>query len=120
MKNWIKGLIVGTTLLSLAAPAMAAQLSAYFYIQNLDSITGSGGGYVVYPKNYTIVNPAGCPNTGKAEVYAGATAEERDLMNKTLLAAFMAGRMVRLSVSQNQCSANNYPAYHMVRVDADL
>ena len=41
-------------------------------------------------------------------------------MNKTLLSAFLAGRKVRLSLSQNACSKNNYPAYHMVRVDAAL
>jgi hypothetical protein len=119
MKNWIKGLIVGTALLSVAAPVMAAQLTSYFYIQNLDAITSSSGGYAVYARSYTIPNPAGCPNTGKAEVYTSSTAVDKDLMNRTLLAAFMAGRQVRLSISQNACSVNNYPAYHMVRLDAD-
>jgi hypothetical protein len=118
MKNWIKSLIAGTALLSVTATAMAASTTNYFYIMNLDAITSSGGGYVVYSKDYTMPNPAGCANSGKAEVYKSATAEERELMNKTLLASFMAGRQVKLSLSTSTCSINNYPAYHMVRVDA--
>jgi hypothetical protein len=118
MKTWIKSLIAGAAILSASATAMAAQTTSYFYVMNLDAITSAGGGYVVYAKDYTIPNPAGCANTGKAEVYKTATEEEREIMNRTLLAAFMAGRQVRLSISSATCSTNNYPAYHMVRVDA--
>lgn len=123
MKNMIKGLIAGAALLSLPllpGVAHAEQQTSYFYIQNLDANYGGGGSYTVYAKDYTIPNPKGCANSGKAEVYVSASAVDRELMNKTLLAAFMAGRKVKLSISTATCSANNYPAYAMVRVDADL
>jgi hypothetical protein len=119
MKNWIKGMLAGAVLLSLSGAARAEQLTSYFYIQNLDANYAGGGSYTVYAKNYTIPNPKGCANTGKAEIYVNAAAADRDLMNKTLLAAFMAGRQVRLSISTATCSANNYPAYALVRLDAD-
>jgi hypothetical protein len=117
MKNW-KKVVAAAAVLSVTTSAMAAQLTAYFELDNLDAITSADAGYVVYPKNYTLPNPASCANTGKAEVYQSATAADKELMNKTLLSAFMAGRKVRLSLSSSTCSSNNYPAYHMVRVDA--
>ena len=122
MKNLFKGMLAGVMFLSLSilpGAARAEQLTAYFYIQNLDANNAGGGSFAVYAKNYTIPNPKGCAATGKAEVYVNASAADRDLMNKTLLAAFMAGRQVRLSISTATCSANSYPAYALVRVDAD-
>jgi hypothetical protein len=82
----------------------------------------TSSGYLVDPDGDTIL-PAGmpsCPNNTYYEPQAGHTADYYDRMNKTLLAAFMAGRAVELEINgtSNQCGPNGYPAYEQVRMAA--
>lgn len=110
-RSYIMGL-VGAATLSLAASAWAGAWTSYGQINNLDT---SGDAYIVYM--VTSTNPAGCANTGQVEVYPSSTASEKELMNKTLLSAFLANRKVKLNVSSTTCSASGYPTYYQVRVD---
>jgi hypothetical protein len=112
-KAHIMGLL-GAATLSLAGGAWAGQWTGYVQIANLDT---SGDAYIVYSSS--TLNPAGCAATGQAVVYPSSTAAEKDLMNKTLLSAFLANRKVRLDLSVNTCSGG-FPTYYQVRVDSAL
>jgi hypothetical protein len=108
---------VGLGIVFTALGAWAATWTSYFEIQNLDTVHLEDA-YIVYP-NGSVSNPNGCANADYYEVISTSPAATRELMNKTLLSAFLAGRKVRLSISTASCSANNRPAYAAVRVDAD-
>lgn len=104
--------LLGAATLSLAASASAGVWVGYSKIHNLDT---SGGTYIVYTGSSS--NPAGCSNTGQFHAFPSATAADKDLMNKTLLSAFLANRKVLLNISETTCSSSGYPTYYQVRVD---
>jgi len=115
---WRRLLLVGGTVLLASASAWAGQETSWFSVAGLEAKVEIGEGYRIYPDDYTLPNPKGCSVTSYAEVLPTATAVERDLMNKTLLAGFLAGRRVKLAISQNACSSTNAPAYYMVRLSS--
>lgn len=112
-KAIVMGLLSAATL-SLATSAWAGYWSGYFAISSLDTAVD---GYVVTPGT-PIANPAGCTNASPIYMNPGMTAGEKDLMNKTLLSAFLANRKVSLNVASGACTAASYPMYIYVRVDA--
>lgn len=109
--------VVAAVSLSLAGTAFAGFWSpSYVAINNLDT---DGLGYVVYPGT-TVNNPAGCVDTSPVSGYSGTSADERDLMDRTLLSAFLANRKVRLNIASTACSGSGtsgHPVYLAVRVD---
>jgi hypothetical protein len=117
-KPYVIGLIAAATL-SLATSAWAGFWSNYVTIANLDTAVD---GYVVYPGT-SAGNPGNCASVAPGSVspiymYSGATAAEKDLMNKTLISAFLSNRKVRLNVASTVCTAAGYPEYIAVRLDA--
>jgi hypothetical protein len=110
-KAHLKGLVVAATL-SLATTAFAGIWSSYTQLANLDT---AADGYIVYPAT-AVNNPAGCSDTSQVWGYSASTAEEKDLMNRTLLSAFLANRKVRLNIASSVCSGT-HPVYLAVRVD---
>lgn len=110
--------LVAVGILLVAASAWAGQDTPWFAVAGLEARITNGEAYRIYPDGYTLINPANCAVTSYAEALPTATAAERDLMNKTLLAGFLAGRKVKLTISQNACSSNNAPAYYMVRLSS--
>jgi hypothetical protein len=111
-KMYLKGLVVAATL-SIASTAFAGFWSSYVQLTNLDT---AADGYIVYP-SAAINNPAGCSDPSQVWGYSGSTDVEKDLMNKTLLSAFLANRKVRLNVASTVCSGT-HPVYLAVRVDS--
>jgi hypothetical protein len=113
-KASLKGLIVAATL-AIAGSAFGGVWAGYFQIANLDT---APDGYIVYPST-TLNNPAGCADTSQVWMYSSATAAEKDLMNKTLLSAFLDNRKVLLNIASSVCSNSSptHPVYLAVRVD---
>jgi hypothetical protein len=99
--------------------ALAATQTGWLVIDDLVIGTSMNGAYRVYPIGGATTNPASCANTEYYEVSGAATSAEKDLMNRTLLAAFLAGREIRLMVSGSGCAASGRPAYSEVLIDKD-
>jgi hypothetical protein len=118
MRSFVGKGLLGLTLLLVATAAWAGIETAWFSLATLEAFTGASETYRVYPDNYTLDNPAHCTVTSYAEILTSATAAERDLMSKTLLAAFLSGRKIKLGISSTQCSVSNAPAYYMVRLNS--
>lgn len=112
-KPYVVGLIVAATL-SLATSAWAGYWSNFVTIASLDTAVD---GYVVTP-GASVGNPNNCANASPIYMYSGATAGEKDLMNKTLISAFLSNRKVKLNVASTVCTAAGYPAYIAVHLDA--
>jgi len=109
--------LFGAATLSIAASAWAGYWSNHIKLANLDTATD---GYVVFPDASTpLNNPGNCANTSRAVGYASSSAADKDLMNRTLLAAFLANRKVKLNVASSVCSSAGYPVYLQVSLDAD-
>jgi hypothetical protein len=117
-KNWSRSLAAAAALLGVSVTAWAGQDTSYFTIQNLDAITSANSGYKVYPRGYSLPNPAGCVNSAYAEISSSATAEDKENMSGALMTAFLGGRKVKLRIGESSCSADGYPVYYMVRLDA--
>lgn len=116
MKTRISQGLVAAAALLVSAPALcAAENTAWFDIANLQASTSSANGYRVYADSYTLPSQ-GCAKSDFAEVQQGLTNGDTDLLNRTLLAAFMSGRKVQLRL--DGCGATGRPAYRIVRVDA--
>ncbi|XXX79850.1 hypothetical protein WMF30_13855 [Sorangium sp. So ce134] len=111
--------LLGAAVLAMTSSAWAGWWSSYGAIDYLD--TTPGVGYRVYHPYSGNVNgnPASCANTGYFEPFASATATERELMDKTLLSAFLAGRKVKINISNSTCSAGGYPVYIWVQLSKD-
>jgi len=104
-----------SAVLTVASVALADQWTGGFTIDRLSMVNG-GDSYIV--SGASTINPAGCGSTDYREVGTTVSAVSRDLMNKTLLSAFLAGRKVRLNLSQNHCGATGRPAYYAIQLDA--
>lgn len=62
-------------------------------------------------------NPGSCPNNLIAEPDPGLTAEQKDLLSRTVLAATLAGKMVKLHIKATGTNCiNNSPVYVGVRI----
>jgi len=110
-----KSLIAGAVLL-VSAPALCApENTAWFNIDRLEASTGSANGYRVYASSYAMPLQ-GCEKSDFAEVQKDLSIADTDLLNRTLLAAFMTGRKVQLRL--DGCGTTKRPAYRIVRVDA--
>lgn len=115
MKKAYIGILSVLATLTLTGIAFADQMTGFFTISSL-SLTNGGDSYIV--TGSSTINPAGCAATDYKEVGTTVGAESRDLMNRTLLSAFLAGRKVRLNLSQNHCGATGRPAYYAVLLDS--
>ena len=114
---------------SAAAVLMAAgvaQADNYSEWITIDQLLAVGDEFVVYTtgaSNNATNNPATCSaGVGQYFFNTGQTsAAGRELMTRTLLAAFLAGKKVQFYVENatNPCY-NNYPTYTRVAVDKDL
>lgn len=114
MKRLYVMAISGAAALAMTSSAWAYYWSAYTTITILN--TAPGIGYRVYSASTT--NPADCANTGRVDPSSTTSAEQRELMDKTLLAAFLAGRKVKLGLHDTACTSDGYPVYVHVQVDS--
>lgn len=93
--------------------------------RNMSEIRQSGGkdGYEILfitPLTSSNDNPAGCTDNLYAEPDPSLTAAQKELLARTVLAAFMAGKMVKLHVKETAGSCiNNRPVYLGVRIARD-
>jgi hypothetical protein len=115
MKKTHIGAGVVAAILTCAGAALADQWTGSFTIDTLSMLNG-GDSYIV--SGSSTINPARCASTDYREVGTSVGAASREFMNRTLLSAFLAGRKVRLNLSQNQCGATGRPAYYAVQLDA--
>ena len=61
-------------------------------------------------------NPANCTDNTTAEMDVAVTASQKDLMNRTLLSAYLAGKNIRLHIKESAGACqNNRPIYEGVR-----
>lgn len=104
--------------LLIAGGASAGSFGAYGTIVSL--LNHSHGG----SKNYRVYgltpgNSHGCGNTDYVTVVASASDEQRELMSQTLMAAFLAGKEVRVetatTLGANNC-VDGRPVYTTVQV----
>jgi hypothetical protein len=111
--------VVGGTML-LPATALADTWTSYFVIDYLDNDgnTARDAFAVASDVGSFTTNPAGCAKTTYAVANPNASAASKEIMNKVLLAAFLAGRKVRLYMSSSICSSGNV-TYSAVAVDND-
>lgn len=115
MKRLYVMALSGAAALAMTSSAWAYYWSAYNTITILN--TAPGIGYRVYTASTT--NPASCANTGRVDPSSTTSADQRELMDKTLLAAFLAGRKVKMGISDTACTTDGYPIYLHVQVDKD-
>jgi hypothetical protein len=118
------GVLLGTA----NADAAANQWTSYFTMDYIDttSYSGAGDGYSISgPGDFTggLSNPAGCTGNlayaypSNTEIPAGAA---RELVARTVLAAYLAGKQVRLMMSGTKCTGTGTagaPTYISVAVD---
>jgi hypothetical protein len=112
-----KSLIVAA-LASISATAFAAaQDTSYFYIGRLDGSAASANGFRIYPQDYALPTSQNCSKSDFAEIQTLAPLTgERAIMNKLVMAAFTAGRKVKLRL--DGCGESGRPAYTIVTLDA--
>lgn len=117
MKNSFKALTVAA-FLSVSATALAYQDTGYFKIQKIEASSDSSNGYRVYPGGgYALPTNQGCAKTDFAEMQGliDVSPGEAVIMNNTLLAAFMAGRRVKLRL--DGCGPTGRPRYRIVTLE---
>lgn len=112
--------VFGLGVLLVAGAARADNYSSFIII---DALEQEGDEYVTWTTGVTnnaTNNPASCSaGVGKYFFYtAGLTAASKELMTRTLLSAFLAGRKVQFTVKSSTCY-NNYPVISSVSVDKD-
>jgi hypothetical protein len=120
--NRFRSMLVGVAICSVSLSVWAATWTSYFTIDYLDNNDGAGGiVYKVYSASGNMNNPAGCGSADYALMNTAAAAEARELMSRTLLGAFLAGRKVRLHLSDLTCSSTSptRPIFGAVSVDKD-
>ncbi|WP_437830816.1 hypothetical protein [Sorangium sp. So ce1153] len=103
--------LLGAAALGITSSAWAGTWYDSAAIDTIDTVPGIG--YRIYT---TTGNPADCANTGRLDPISTITAAERQLMDKTILSAFLAGRKVQVNVSNSICTADGYPTYVWVRL----
>ncbi len=112
-----------STVVTFTLASSAASDTEYFDIANLEvSGTSSPAGATIWPvtlANTATNNPANCASVARLEILSTVATENRESMNKILLAALLSGKKVRAKVSSSTCSSNGYPAYYGIRLAAD-
>jgi hypothetical protein len=114
----IKQLVFGLCtagILSTAATAFAYVDTDYFVIERLEASTDASEGYRVYPQSYSLPTNQGCSNHSFAEMHETSTAAERELINRTLLSAFLAGKKVKLRL--DGCGVAGRPRFRIVTLN---
>jgi len=118
MKKLVLGSLILGAIASLSASALAAyEDTEYFTIARLEASTESSGGYRIYPRDYSLPTGQGCDNTDFAEIRQDLV-EDREMMQHTLLAAFMSGRKVKLRLES--CGLTRRPAYRIVTLQSTM
>lgn len=105
--------LASAAVLAVTATALAYSDTSYFTILRLEASSSSSDGYRVYPSGYSLPTE-GCGSATFAEVHAGPTAAEKDLMSRTLLSAFLSGKQVKLRL--DGCGISGRPAYRIVTI----
>jgi hypothetical protein len=120
------GLGVASAALLAVGAAWAATDSTYFTVLNLVLEESNAKGYTVVPQEAltgTDNNPHSCQNgPGRFLPLSTTDATSRDLQNRTLLSAFLAGKKVSLRLSSDACSGTGtqgYPVYFGVKLRND-
>lgn len=118
----LSSVLVGLAICTVSLSVWAADWTDPITIEYLDNNDGNGGiGYKVYSASGNSINPAGCGASDYA-LMGGATAEQRQLLARTLLSAFLAGRKVRLYISSSVCATTvspSRPTFGSVSLDKD-
>jgi hypothetical protein len=104
--GWMGGVFSAVAVLFAAIPADAAAdaWTDEFRIDGIDN--GDDGAFTtlaVSSASGNFANPHGCASTGFAIMLGSLSSTAKDLNNRLLLAAFLAGKPVRLRLSGTQC-----------------
>jgi hypothetical protein len=119
MKKLTLGGLVVAAIATLSATAFAYVDTEYFTIGRINAPTGSSDGYHIYPgEGYALPTQGNCAKYDFAEVMPGLFASDRDMIHRTVLAAFMAGRKVKLRL--DGCGATGRPAYRIVALNSGM
>jgi hypothetical protein len=81
--------------------------------------SGSEDGYeIVFTTALTSSNdnPLGCTNNLVAEPDPGLTVPQKELLSRTVLAALLAGKMIKLHMKESGACINNSPVYVGARI----
>ena len=96
--------------------------TGFFSIQKL--IVSGSSSYQVLTNavpNSPTTNPFMCSDSGRYVILSTLDAPTKDIINKTLMAAFLAGRKVSLTISDTVCTGGShtgFPVYTGVTVDS--
>ena len=121
--------LLAAAILGTSATAFAYDDTAYFKISALKAGTDISSGYRVYPATgYSLPTTQGCAHSDYAEMpdlkvtrkvdgfWVIETSPEANMMNQSLLAAFLGGRKVRLRL--DGCGDSGRPKYRIVDLNA--
>jgi hypothetical protein len=115
-RKWYRrAALAGFAGLLISTPAWAGVLTDYTQI-TLIRTAGTGVAVNIPPAQQ--VNPANCSNAiGIYYPYPDRTAEQKNQMGRLLTAAFLAGKQVRLRISESNAKCvNGHPSYYEVLV----
>ena len=117
MKKTVLSALVTSAILLASSLAFALATSGFSAISRLDVDRGTGSYFVTLSTPFAS-SQAACGASDYIEIGSTVSPEAKELINKTLLAAFLAGRKVSVQVSSNQCGATGRPALYNVSLDA--
>lgn len=119
MMNWgIRSVLAAVTVVAVSFPALAG----------VSAFTGPGvvtryedyGSSLQVTTSAATINPAGCTTAALYFPKPGLTDIDKQNMSRDLLAAFMAGKNVRLKIDGTTCvtdGSSTYPVYYGVRIE---
>jgi hypothetical protein len=108
-----RSILLSAAVLTIAVSAHAASWTGFVTISKLEATVGDGS-YEVWFTAFS--NPRGCASSDFFEIKPGLASSARDSINRTLLAAFLAGKEVQFLLSTDTCGDDNRPAYVAVRI----
>ncbi len=115
-KTTLTGLLA-LAVASISATALASQDTDYFTIGRLEAAPNSSDGYRIYPAaGYALPTSQNCAKSDFAEVQSGIFAANRNSIHRTALAAFLAGRQVKLRL--DGCGVQGRPAYRIISLSS--
>jgi hypothetical protein len=112
--------LVGLATAIVTTAAYADSFSTSFVIGKLNNnITSTlvNDSLLVEPETGSMYNPGGCSSSSYATIHPSVSQAGKDLMNKLLTSAFLAGRKVKLRISTSSCNGGN-PNYTAVEVNS--
>lgn len=110
-RNTAAAALLGALVALLPLTASAGQYTSSW--KTITQLESHGNGIRVYGLNLSP-NPAGCSNTGSADVGHSLAGAKREGLRRALIAAFLSGRKVKVKLDSTACSTGDRPILYGV------